>query len=107
MSVIRTTTGFLLAALLTVALPPLTHAEEDGKAIFDQQCLMCHSVGGKSGPMANVGGSLDGVGSKRTGEWLREWLMDPKSKVADTKMPKLPMKDAQLDAVVKYLLTLK
>lgn len=108
MTTTRTTTGLLLAIMLAVVFPPLTHAEgEDGQAIFDKQCLMCHTVGDKSGQLANVGGSLDGVGSKRSAEWLREWIVDPKSKVADTKMPKLPLKDAEVEAVVKYLMTLK
>jgi mono/diheme cytochrome c family protein len=80
---------------------------DDGKALFDQKCKVCHSVGGQGGPMAAKGGPVDSVGSKRDGAWLHEYLKDPKSKVPDAKMPKMALTDQQIDDLVAYLLTLK
>ena len=74
----------------------------DAPAVYDKKCKSCHSIAGVAGPMAKLGGPLDGVGSKRDEAWLRAYLTDPKSK-----MPKLPLSAEDMDAVVKYMLSLK
>ncbi len=73
-------------------------------AQFDQICLACHAVGGKGG---NVGPALDGVGSRRDAKYLNQWLRDPQSLKAGALMPKLPLSDADVEALVKYLSELK
>ena len=95
---------------LALAVALLTYsgiAWADGQQIYDQKCKVCHSIGGVGGPMAKMGGPLDGVGSKRDDAWLRAYLKDPKSTMPDAKMPNLKLSDADLDAVTRYLLTLK
>jgi len=58
------------------------------------------------GPMAKNGGPLDAVGAK--GEaYIKEYVKDPKSKKADSKMPKANLSDEDLGAVVSYLMGLK
>jgi cytochrome c2 len=79
----------------------------DGKATYDKKCKSCHSIAGEGGPMAKMGGALDGVGSKRDEAWLRAYISDPKSKIDTAKMPKLKLADGELDAVVQYMLSLK
>jgi len=78
----------------------------DGAAVFQKKCKVCHSIAGVGGPMAKNGGPLDAVGAK--GEaFLKEYIKDPKSKKADSKMPKAHLSDADLNAVVSYLMSLK
>jgi nitric oxide reductase subunit C len=50
-----------------------------------------------------VGPALDGVGSKYDAAYLERWLRDPVSVKADTKMPKLPLDEAQLAELVTFL----
>ena len=79
----------------------------DGEAIYEKKCKTCHSIGGVGGKMAKMGGALDGVGAKRDAAWLQAYLEDPKSQIPKAKMPKLKLSKEELDAVVKYMLTLK
>jgi len=79
----------------------------DGQQIFEQKCKTCHSIGGVGGPMAKLGGPLDDVGAKRDQAWLEAYFKDPKSKIPDSKMPKMNLSDADWAAVTQYMLTLK
>ena len=79
----------------------------DGAAIYEKKCKSCHSIAGAGGPMAKIGGPLDGVGAKRDEAWLRAYLKDPKSKIDGAKMPKLTLTDEEVDALVTYMLLLK
>lgn len=79
----------------------------DVKPLYDKYCKVCHSIAGDGGKQAEKGGALDGVGSKRDGEWLKKYLADPKSVIPDAKMPKLKMTDEELDAYIQYMLSLK
>ena len=58
------------------ARPPQdAKAVERGKAVFtEQKCSLCHSVEGKGNPK----GALDDVGTKLSGEQIRQWLLTPK-----------------------------
>jgi mono/diheme cytochrome c family protein len=101
--------GRLTAVLVAlVASGGLAYAGADeGKALYEKQCKVCHSVKGEGGKMAAKGGALDGVGAKHDAKWLRAYLADPKSQMPDAKMPKLKLSDQQLDDLVAYLGTLK
>ncbi len=68
--------------------------------IFDTLCLACHAVAGKGGA---IGPALDGTSKTRDPKWLREWLTDPQKIKPGTTMPKLPMSDNDLNALVEYL----
>lgn len=80
---------------------------DEGKALYEQKCKVCHSIGGQGGKMAEKGGPLDGVGTKRDAAWLTKYLTDPKSAMPDAKMPKIKMTEAELADYVAYMLTLK
>jgi len=54
-----------------------------------------------------MGGALDDVGAKHDEAWVRAYLKDPKSKKADSKMPKIALSDPDTDQIVAYLMTLK
>jgi mono/diheme cytochrome c family protein len=82
-----------------------------GKKLYDElKCGTCHMVEGKGGKMASA---LDGVGSKLTAADLKLWLTDPAAMHAKAATkPKVMMKkterpDADLDALVAYLQSLK
>ena len=98
---------FIATALLAMSLAPLTSYAADGKALYDAKCKSCHSIGGDGGPMASLGGSLDGVGSKRDATWLKAYFADPPSKIEGSKMPKMKLPDDEWQALIAYMLTLE
>lgn len=49
-------------------------------------CLNCHALGKGGG---RIGAPLDDVGSRRTADWLRTWIKDPKSVPASQRGPNL------------------
>ena len=73
-------------------------------AIFKQMCTACHSLKGQGG---QVGPALDGVGSRRTSEYLTSWLHNPSSVKPDAKMPQLPLTDENINELVKFLSQMK
>ena len=100
--------GLLAAVLVTASAATFAHAGADeGKALYEKQCKVCHSLAGDKGKMADKGGPLDGIGAKRDAGWLKAYLQDPKSKNPDTKMPKMKLSEQQIDDLVAFLLTLK
>ncbi len=110
----RTTTGIwgrlLLAGVALTVAGSATRAwagAAEGKAAYEKQCKMCHSIAGEGGKMAATGGPLDGAGGKHDEAWLKAYIADPKSKKPDAKMPKVKMSDQDLSDVVAYLATLK
>lgn len=72
--------------------------------IFTQMCTACHALNGRGG---NVGPALDGVGSKFDTQYISQWLKDPASIKADTKMPKLPLSEKDVTELADYLASLK
>lgn len=77
---------------------------ENRPQIFTQTCKACHSLRGQGGA---VGPALDGVGSRRNADYLRSWLLDPVAVKPDSKMPKLPLSETELNELVTYLSQLK
>lgn len=71
---------------------------------YTQLCVACHAMAGKGG---NVGPALDRVGAKFDAKYLDAWLRDPQAVKPGTNMPKLPLTDAERDALVAYLSALK
>ncbi len=68
---------------------------------FKNLCVACHRLGGTGG---NVGPALDGVGARYDEKTLDQWLADPPAVKPGTKMPKLPLTDAQRGNIVRFLL---
>jgi cytochrome c2 len=101
--------SFLVCGLSLCAMAGTVAAGVDeGKQVFvDKKCIMCHSLGDQKGAAAQMGGALDGVGGKRDAEWLKGYLVDPKSKMPEAKMPKQKLTDKELDDLVAYMLSLK
>jgi nitric oxide reductase subunit C len=89
-------------SLLPVAVPAGAAVAAVGTRpqIFNQLCVACHTLGGQGG---NVGPALDGVGGRLAADYIRRWLRDPMSLKADSRMPKLPLSDGQIDELVAFL----
>ena len=96
----------LLVALCLVIAANAAWAD-DGKDLYDKKCKACHSIAGVAGPMAKMGGALDGVGAKHDEAWLRAYIQDPKSKMPGAKMPKVKLTDDELNAIITYMVSLK
>lgn len=92
-------------ASLTAAAPAINAVTGSAAkpAVFGQVCIACHAVGGVGGA---VGPALDGVSRRRDTAYLKAWLKDPLAVKADSKMPKLPLSDEDVEALVSYLSTL-
>jgi len=87
-------------------------ADEDGQAIFDQQCKGCHTIGG--GKLA--GPDLQGLAGRRERAWVERFIREPDKVIASgdpiakqlveeygIAMPNLGVSDAQLAALVAFL----
>lgn len=103
----------ILAAAALVLVVNVAGAQDKvarGAAVYaEQKCQLCHAVAGKG----NAKGPLDAVGTKLSAADLKAWLVDAKGMTAKTKATRKPdmksytLPDADVDALVAYMLTLK
>jgi cytochrome c2 len=61
-------------------------ADQVKELMLAKGCLNCHTLGKGGG---KIGADLTDVGSRRTGDWLRRWVKDPKSVPATERGPNL------------------
>jgi cytochrome c oxidase subunit II len=90
--------------------------EAAGRRVFETTaCVNCHAVGGTNGT-GRFGPDLTHLMSRRTiaagaaentRENLRQWIQDPDSIKSGSLMPAMKLSDADLDALVGYLETLR
>ncbi|MGD8862690.1 MAG: c-type cytochrome [Myxococcales bacterium] len=95
-----------VAALTAPGLGGSAQADDkpDGKKVFEEgKCKKCHSAPGVKGGKHD----LAGVGKKHDAKWMKAYLQ--KKEEMDGKKHKLKFKGsgAELDAVVKWLASLK
>ena len=111
----RWLTAAIGVAAMLVLWPADAFAQADkieaGKKVFaTQKCGTCHAIGGTGGKMSS---KLDGVGTKLTTAEIKAWIVDPDPLQAKIKpAPKMKMKkytlpEADLDALLTYLASLK
>jgi len=108
-------TRSIACALILVGCVAARAAGQDAKTTrgaqvyVEQKCALCHSIGDKG----NKKGPLDEIGSTRSLEDLRAWIVDAKGMTVKTKAPRKPeMKNytlpkEDLDALVAYMASLK
>jgi cbb3-type cytochrome oxidase cytochrome c subunit len=104
--------AMLVGVLIYLKPPPVEYRyvenalARDGEAIYRREgCNSCHRLFGNG---ATYGPSLDGVGSRRSADWLRQYLQDPKPGVGEkpyrVSMPSYRMlQSVELNALVAYL----
>jgi mono/diheme cytochrome c family protein/peptidoglycan hydrolase CwlO-like protein len=94
------------------AYPPGGSVERGKELVESVGCLGCHSIGEHQagGYLAPLGydlvPDLSQVAQKVGGEWLFNWLKDPKRFRPTTKMPNLRLSDDEARDITAYLLTL-
>lgn len=85
---------------------------DEGKAIFQNKCVACHTIGeGK-----RIGPDLKGVTERRDASWLKGFIQSPSSYFAKKEetavallkeygipMPDLGLKEEEVEAVMAYL----
>ena len=109
--------GFLslLIGVLLSYLPQslLAQSAENGKTIYQQKCVACHTIG--NGPMA--GPDLKGVTSNRDAKWLIRWIKEPNKMLAEgdaiitqllqeynnIPMPNLAVSEAEAKDILAYI----
>ncbi|MFD2112891.1 c-type cytochrome [Thiorhodococcus fuscus] len=67
-------------------------------------CNLCHTLAGESGPMAEMGGSLDNLGSKRDAAWIRAYLKDPTGTLPGATMPKVELTEQEIADLTAFML---
>ena len=69
----------------------------------EQQCAMCHVVNGDGG---ELGPALDAIRDRRDSAWLTGHFLDPQGFVEGSTMPPYNFAEADMKAIVDYLLAL-
>jgi cytochrome c2 len=103
----------LLQTVWLVQAAPSGQSAEEGRAVFEQYCTGCHTIGGGdlSGP------DLAGVADRRSPEWLEHWLAEPDKMLAEgdpiaiellhqynnIPMPNQNLSLSEIDALLVYL----
>lgn len=104
--------GVLLALALAAPDSSATAGVEEGKALFDQQCAGCHTIGG--GDL--TGPDLAGVIGARGRDWVLRFILDPQQVLASGDpvaqalvdqwglvMPTLGLTEDQVASLVAFL----
>ncbi|TAN36704.1 MAG: c-type cytochrome [Verrucomicrobia bacterium] len=75
-----------------------------GRALFDEiGCIGCHKLKGSGGV---IGPELDGVGARRSPEWLAKHFRTPAAVTPGSAMPPIKVTDEEIDALTLYMLSL-
>lgn len=96
---------FLCVAQFLLLVPGISAGAD---LVKQEKCLACHAIAGEG----NVKRPLDGIGSRRSREEIRQLLVDPAgmAKKEGRKPPAMPptqLKGLELESVVDYLYSLK
>jgi len=105
--------GVGLVAALTCYAPAvfaqdaaLVKRGEELYKTLPNKCATCHNIGPKSGGK-KIGPDLDGVANRHPEAWFAPYLANPKSVSPKNLMPAVKVPDADMKALVAYLMTLK
>ena len=70
------------------------------------KCATCHKIGAKY-PGGKMGPDLEGVANRHPETWFAPYLTNPKSVNPKNVMPPVKVSDADMKALVAFLMTLK
>lgn len=71
-----------------------------GEAVFRGECVKCHKMNGQGG---TKGPELTSVFDKKDEDYIRTYVMDPRSIKGDGIMPPAKISEQELTLVVEYL----
>ena len=87
--------------------PPDAPSLAQGRRLIQESgCVGCHNIPGFEG-MTFRGPALDSLGYKVRPDWLEEWLKDPKSYLANSKMGNFRLSSAEIKSLSALLLSQK
>lgn len=109
----KTNKLFSLLVLVFVLVTSFSFAQDDGKAMFRQNCGACHTT--TKQPL--VGPGLEGISDRRSEEWLIKWIKDSQALVksgdADAVkvfeennkavMPPIALTDDQIKTILAFI----
>ena len=106
------------AAIASPAATPLSLAEQGRQLFVNRGCVACHVVSSIPEAVGTSGPALDGFGDPskwpiiagvlvNTPDNTKRWLLDPASFKPDTAMLNAGLSDADAEAIVAFLETLK
>jgi len=97
--------GAAPAAAGASAAAPAADILARGQALYTSRaCIACHGAGGRGTPLAPA---LAGIGARMSADQIAAFLRHPSAKAAKTGMPAFTGADADLNALVAYLRSLK
>ena len=98
------------------SMPAVTDSQKRGQQVFlSSTCVMCHAINGTPAG-SNIGPNLTHVASRNmiaaatmtnTREHLAQWIKDPQSVKPGNRMPQNNFNEADLQALLDYLQSLK
>src|SRR5208283_1686710 len=74
----------------------------DGATLFEKErCICCHSFNAQG---ADIGPDLTGIANRRSDEWIRDQVRNPKLHSSDPRMPGHEyLSRKQINSIIKYL----
>ncbi|HEX7334371.1 MAG TPA: cytochrome c oxidase subunit II [Pyrinomonadaceae bacterium] len=98
------------------SVQPMTDSQKRGQQVFlSSTCVMCHAINGTPAG-SNIGPNLTHVASRQmiaaatlanTRDHLAQWIKDPQVVKPGTRMPQNNLPEADLQALLDYLQSLK
>lgn len=100
-------------AYLETIKKPVDKSGSGEQLVKEYDCRACHKIGdisqgGLEGPAwRDRFPDLTHIGSKLKSDWMKKWLKDPQAIRPGTFMPTFNLTDKEINAIVKYLASLK
>ena len=98
------------------SIPPMTDSQKRGQQIFlSSTCVMCHAINGTPAG-SNIGPNLTHIASRQmiasatlanTRDHMAQWIKDPQVVKPGNRMPQNNFSEADLQALLDYLQSLK